>query len=95
MEKLRIKPIPHDKREHSGCITGLLDKHKTYIITGDLIKYRNHIGPVFWNRFQRTFGIYFGCWYLDKNPTNPDCYGKFIPIPRDNGMRMELEVIKE
>ena len=31
-------------------------------------------------------------WYGD-NSLNPDSYGKFIAIPTDNGMRMEIEII--
>ena len=36
------------------------------------------------------FGVFFGLWYLDRNPYNADCYGKFVDIPNDQGMRMEL-----
>ena len=36
------------------------------------------------------FWVFFGLWYLDRNPYNADCYGKFVDIPNDQGMRMEL-----
>lgn len=43
-----------------------------------------------WNRYQKCYGIFMGLWYKNMDPMNPDCYGKFIKIPQDNGMRMEL-----
>lgn len=41
-----------------------------------------------YNRYQGAFGVFMGCWYGD--PRDPESYGKFIKIPKDNGMRMEL-----
>ena len=43
-----------------------------------------------WNRYQKCYGIFMGLWYKNMDPMNPDCYEKFIKIPQDNGMRMEL-----
>jgi hypothetical protein len=92
MERKHIKPIPHDKREGIGIPTGLLNCNKEEILTGDYVKLKDTdiSGPVLYNRYQECFGIFYGCWYSDKNPLNPDSYGKFISIPTDQGMRMEL-----
>lgn len=92
MEKRKFRKIPHCKKERTGIPTGLLNCNKEEILTGDYIhlKGTNYEGPVMWNRHYDCFGIFMGLWYLDKNPLNPDCYGKFISIPKDTGMRMEL-----
>ncbi len=92
MDKVHIRPIPHSKKERIGIPTGLLNCDRQEIMTGDYIRLKGtpYSGPVMWSRNQDCFGIFLGCWYLDKNPLNPDCYGKFIRIPKDNGMRMEL-----
>ena len=92
MGKIKHYPIPHNKKERIGISTGLLDCNRNEILTGDNIhlKGTSYEGPVMWNRHQKCYGIFMGLWYEDKNPMNPDCYGKFIRIPADNGMRMEL-----
>ena len=79
-----------DKRESLGVNTHLLNCNGEEIITGDIIKFKHndYEGPVMWNRYQEAFGVFMGCWYGD--PYKPDSYGKFIQIPEDNGMRMEL-----
>lgn len=87
--------IPKTYKDSIGISTGLLDCYGNDIKTGDIYmlrsyKWYDYFGPVFWNRFQNCFGIYTGLWYGDKNPMNSDNYGKFIAIPNDNGMRMEL-----
>ena len=92
MEKINYPKIPHSNKERIGIPTGLLNCKGNEIITGDYIKIENTncIGPVLYNRYRGAFGICYGCWYLNKNPLNPDCYGKFISIPTDQGMRMIL-----
>lgn len=83
---------PHDKKERVGVPTGLLNAERNEIISGDHIKLKDgrYDGIILWNRYQKCWGMYLGCWYLDKDPYNPDCYGQFIAIPADQGMRMEL-----
>lgn len=82
--------IGRDKRENLGVNTHLLNVDGNEIITGDIIKISNtnYEGPVMHNRYQGAFGVFMGCWYGD--PRDPESYGKFIKIPKDNGMRMEL-----
>lgn len=102
MDKIRIKAIPHSKKERIGQPTGLLDCHRNEIMTGDIVRlkgnrYRCSVkGPVMWNRHCDRYGVFldYSLWYRGMNPYDPDCYGKFIEIPHDNGMRMELELIK-
>lgn len=92
MEKIKHKKIPHSKKERIGIPTNLLNCEGDEILTGDHIhlKGTDYEGPVMWNRHQDMFGIFMGCWYYDRDQYNPDCYGKFIGIKNDNGMRMEL-----
>lgn len=82
--------IGRDKRENLGVNTHLLNVDGNEIITGDIIKISNtnYEGPVMYNRYQGAFGVFMGCWYGD--PRDPESYGKFIKILKDNGMRMEL-----
>ena len=79
-----------DKRENLGVNTHLLNVDGNEIITGDIVKISNtnYEGPVMYNRYQDAFGVFMGCWCGD--PKDPESYGKFIKIPKDNGMRMEL-----
>lgn len=79
--------------ERIGIPTGLMDKSGNEILSGTKV----HIDPdyegvVLYHRNMRCFGLFFGLWYGEENPLDPDCYGKLIPIPKDNGMRMEIEV---
>lgn len=100
MEKIRTKAIPRSKKERIGQPTGLLDCHRNEIMTGDIVRLKGNSyrcpvkGPVMWNRYCDRYGIFldYSLWYGD-NPYDPDCYGKFIEIPLDNGMRMELELV--
>ena len=95
MKKKKKYTISKSIKERIGYPTGLMDCNGDEILTGDYIhlksfKFYNYVGPVLWNREQKRYGIFSGLWYGDKNPLNPDSYGKFISIPKDNGMRMEL-----
>lgn len=95
MERRKRYVTPRSKKERVGCPTGLLDCCGNEIITGDFIRvksyrYYDYVGPVLWNRHQQCYGVFSGLWYGNSNPYDPDSYGKFIAIPSDNGMRMEL-----
>lgn len=92
MERRKRYQVRYSKNERIGILTGLLDCKGNEIKTGDYIKVKgtNYDGIVLWHREQKCFGVFFGLWYLDRNPYNADCYGKFIAIPNDQGMRMEL-----
>lgn len=97
MEKIKFKKPGRSKNERIGLPTGLFDKNKKEIHTGDFIRYFcpdwEWKGIVLWHNEEKAFGIFMGCWYLDKNIYDSRCYGKFIKIPKDNGMRMNLEII--
>lgn len=97
MDKKKYRPIPRSKKERTGLNTGLLDMNGREIKTGDFVSltYRDYSGPVLWSRYNECFGIFSGLWYGDLNPYNPDCYGKFIMIPKDNGMRMHIKLCEE
>lgn len=93
----RRKPVPHSKLESIGINTGLLDRYGNEIITGNKVLFVNSgiDGIVLYNRHAKQFGVFYSysMWYGD-NPYNADSYGKFIVIPMDNGMRMEIEIIR-
>lgn len=97
MERFKHPPISKNKKERIGIPTGLLDCNGHEIITGTYYRLKGtHMsGPVMWNRYQDHFGIFYGLWYDDKDPLNPDAYGKFCQINFDQGMRMELIPIKK
>lgn len=92
MDKKKRYQVFHSKNERIGIHTGLLDCNGNEIKTGDNIRFKDtsYEGKVLWNRNLNCYGLYFGLWYLDKDPYKADCYGKFIKIPNDQGMRMEL-----
>lgn len=92
MERKRRYQVRHSKNERIGILTRLLNSEGNEIRTGDYVKLNgtNYDGIVLWNRDAKCFGIFFGLWYLDRNPYNSDCYGKFIAINSDQGMKMEL-----
>lgn len=98
MERKHVKPIPRSKKERIGQPTGLLDCNHNEIITGDVVRLKGtgYQGRVMWNRHCDKYGIFldYSLWYRGMNPYDPDCYGKFVEIPQDNGMRMELELVK-
>lgn len=98
IKKGRREPT-RDKRENCNVVTSLLDVNGNNIITGNLyeIKGKNHsyMGRVFYNRYQKAFGVFMGCWYGDRNIYNPDNYGKFIAIPKDNGMKNQIFPVDE
>lgn len=85
---------PHSKMDRVGVSTGLLDKFGNEILSGTKVRISpNYEGIVLYNRNMKCFGLFFGLWYGDKNPYDSDCYGKYINIPKDNGMRMEIEIL--
>lgn len=94
MEKRKYKPTPKSKKERIGVSTGLLDCNRDEILTGTVIRIKNteYQGPVMWNRHQDCYGVYLDYSLRSRNhdANDPDNYGKFIKVPSDNGMRMEL-----
>ena len=101
MERIKKgrKPPTRDKRENYGIVTSLLDANGNNIITGNLYEFKSqkyhYMGKVFYNRYQKAFGIFMGCWYGDRNPNNPENYGKFVAIPKDNGMKNQIFPVEE
>ena len=79
------------KLNRVGTDTGLLDMHNNHILVGDQIFIPGSInkGIVLYNSNEKCFGIYYGAWYGD-DLYDPNTYGKFIRIPSDNGMKMQL-----
>ena len=93
MDKIKRRKAPRHKNERIGLNTGLLDRNRNEIKTGDRVTLSNvYEGVVLWHREYKEYGLFMGCWYGDKNPYSYDSYGKYIRIPKDNGMRMELEI---
>lgn len=79
------------KLNRVGTDTGLLDMHNNHILVGDQVFIPGSInkGIVLYNSNEKCFGIYYGAWYGD-DLYDPNTYGKFIRIPSDNGMKMQL-----
>lgn len=96
-DKKRYEPIPKDKRERVGIPTGLYDSQNNEIITGDLVEIisSSTVGRVFWNRYEKAFGLFYGCWYANKDQYSPDSYGKFVRINSDQGMKMNLIILTQ
>ena len=98
IKKGRKEPT-RDKRENCGIVTSLLDVNGNNIITGNLYEIKgkkySYMGRVFYNRYQKAFGVFMGCWYGDRNIYNPDSNGKFIAIPKDNGMKNQIIPVEE
>lgn len=92
----RQRRHPHSKMERVGIPTGLLDVAGNEIMSGDRVRLNSgYEGVVLYHRRVQGFGLFFGFYYGNFNPYDPDCYGKFILIPNDNGMRMEIEIINK
>jgi hypothetical protein len=86
--------IPHSKMERIGIPTGLFDRFGNEILSGMKVSIKpNYEGLVLYHRNMKCFGLFYGLWYGEKDLYNADCYGKFIEIPKDNGMRMEIEIL--
>ena len=98
IKKGRREPT-RDKRENCGIVTSLLDVNGNNIVTGNLYEIKgkkySYMGRVFYNRYQKAFGVFMGCWYGDRNAYNPDSYGKFVAIPKDNGMKNQIFTVDE
>ena len=90
------KSIPHSKMERLGIPTGLYDKFNNEIISGAKVRIgKDYEGIVLYHRTINSFGVFNGLWYGDKDPYDADCYGKFIKIPKDNGMKMDIEILDQ
>lgn len=87
--------LPRTKYDRIGIPTGLLDMDGNEIKTGDTVRFSGYYddGIVLYHRGCKAYGLFFGLWYGEKDPYDADCYGKFIRIPADNGMRMELKIL--
>ena len=94
-DKKRCKIISRDRRENVGVSTGLYDSQNSEIMTGDLVEIISSytIGRVFWNRYEKAYGVYYGCRYGDGDVFSVDSYGRFIKINSDQGMKMDLIII--
>lgn len=79
------------KLNRVGTDTGLLDMYNNHILVGDEVFIPGSIykGIILYNSNEKCFGIYFGSYYGD-DLYDPNTYGKFICIPSDNGMKMQL-----
>lgn len=97
MDRRKRFQIRHSKNERIGIPTGLLNAVGDEIRTGDYIRLQDtdYDGIVLYHREQRCYGVFFGLWYYGQDPYKADCYGKFIAIPKDQGMRMELIPIRQ
>lgn len=80
------KSNSRDKRENMLHVpTGFLDMRGEPILSGSVVliypttnitSQDIRIGVVLWDNFSSHYCAMSGCWYLDRNYSNPRCYGK-------------------
>lgn len=89
----KSKRINGMKNGKIGSPTSLIDKNGTSIKVGDSVKYGERKGILLFNPSCGKYGIALehSMWYGD-DKYDISSYGKFVPIPLDNGARMEIEV---
>lgn len=77
-----------------GLILNIVDKNNHILSIGDEITYKGNNGYLLYNMDCEKYGIFLSnsMWYGD-DKFNPNSYGKFIPIPMDNGGKMDIELI--
>lgn len=76
-----------------GSMTPLIDKNGENISVGDPVRYGEYKGILLFNPSCGKYGVALAnsMWYGD-DKYDINSYGKFVPIPLDNGARMEIEV---
>lgn len=68
-----------------------MDKNKTPLSVGDDIQYGIYRGVLLYNHHYKQYGIAIENSMLDSsNKYDIDSYGKFVPIPMDNGDMMKI-----
>ena len=106
MEKLRnrknYKPYGEWYHGHKNCKigieTGLLDRDKNVLLSGDKIcmhpDKRECI--VLWDVEANCYRAFLcdSLWYGDLNPYDASCYGKCYDMNMDNGGRMDVEFLE-
>jgi len=92
----KSKRLHGTRKGKIGTILGIQDKNKEYLVVGDTVKYDKYKGVLLYNYHYDRYGIAldYSMWY-GEDKYNIDSYGKFIDIPMDNGVRMELEKLNE
>lgn len=67
-----------DKRENIiGVDIGFTDKSGNTIRTGDRVSvYDDGEGVVLFHKDENAYCVFRGCWYGERNPYDPRCYGK-------------------
>lgn len=74
-----------------GLLLPIRDRNGEVLRIGDHIKYGEYEGILLYNHNSDQHGIAVNnsMWY-GEDVYNIDSYGKFVPIPMDNGARMEI-----
>lgn len=83
-----------DKRENLiGVDTGFADKGGNPIRTGDRVSVDGGVGVVLFDKNLDSYCVLRGCWYGERNPYDPRCYGKVDYIFSGKPRKLvELEV---
>ena len=92
----KSKRITGTSKGRIGLPLYLLDKNRNKLCVGDTVLYGTYRGILLYNYHIEQYGVALedSMWYgTDKYSI--DSYGKFVPIPMDNGARMLLEKINE
>lgn len=90
----KSKRITGSSKSRSGTILNILDKNDNILCVGDELSYGEYRGVLLYNPDYGRNGQYglaldYSMWYgEDKYDINS--YGKFVPLPMDNGAKMEI-----
>ena len=84
-----------DKRENLiGVNTGFTDKNSKPICTGNKVSVDGAVGVVLFHKGEDSYCVFRGCWYGERNPYDPRCYGKVDYIFSGKSRKLvELEVV--
>ena len=90
----KSKRISGTKNCKIGLQTPLIDMNGTNISVGDSVRFGEYKGILLFNPSCGKYGVALAnsMWYGD-DKYDINSYGKFVPIPLDNGARMEIEVL--
>lgn len=91
--KFRSKRVNGYAENRIGNILGIQDKNGEWLLVGDKIRYGNYRGRILFDGYQYVLMLDYSMWY-GTNEFSISSYGKSIPVPMDNGGKMEMELLE-
>lgn len=89
----RSKRINGYAENRIGSILGIQDKYGEWLLVGDKIRYGKYKGRILFDGNMYVLMLDYSMWY-GTDEFNVLSYGKAIPIPMDNGGRMNIELLE-